>query len=50
DDMAMYLLEEARVATVAGSAFGSDDCVRLSYATSREVLSEAVRRIAEALA
>lgn len=49
DDMAMYLLEEARVATVAGSAFGSDDCVRLSYATSREVLSEAVRRIASAL-
>lgn len=49
DDMAMYLLEEAKVATVAGSAFGSNDCVRLSYATSREVLSEAVRRIAEAL-
>lgn len=49
NDMSMYLLEEAKVATVAGSAFGSDECVRLSYATSREVLSEAVRRIKEAL-
>lgn len=49
NDMAMYLLEEAKVATVAGEAFGSRDCVRLSYATSREVLSEAVRRISDAL-
>lgn len=50
NDMAMYLLEEARVATVAGEAFGNKECVRISYATSRELLSEAVRRIAEALA
>lgn len=49
NDMAMYLLEEAQVATVAGSAFGSPECLRISYATSREVLSEAVRRITEAL-
>lgn len=49
NDMAMYLLEEAQVATVAGSAFGSPECLRISYATNREVLSEAVRRITEAL-
>lgn len=49
-DMAFYLLNEANVATVMGSAFGDDDCIRLSYATSEEVLREAIRRIAEALA
>lgn len=49
NDMAMYLLEEARVAMVAGAAFGNDDCLRISYATSRETLREAVARIAEAL-
>ncbi len=48
-DMAMYLLEKARVATVAGEAFGDSSCIRLSYATSREVLQEAVRRMQEAL-
>lgn len=50
DDMAMYLLQEAKVATVAGSAFGDDHCIRLSYATDRETLAEAVKRIAAALA
>lgn len=49
-DMAFYLLNEANVATVMGSAFGDDDCIRLSYATSEEALREAIRRIAEALA
>ncbi len=48
-DMAMFLLEEAQVATVAGEAFGNKECVRISYATSRELLSEAVRRIHVAL-
>ncbi len=48
-DMAMYLLEQARVATVAGQAFGDTKCIRLSYATSRKVLQEAIRRIKEAL-
>lgn len=48
-DMAMYLLEEARVATVAGDAFGDSRCIRLSYATDQATLSEAVRRIAKAL-
>ena len=49
-DMAFYLLNEANVATVMGSAFGDDDCIRLSYATSEELLKEALRRIKEALA
>ena len=49
-DMAFYLLNEANVATVMGSAFGDDDCIRLSYATSEELLREALRRIKEALA
>ena len=49
-DMAFYLLNEANVATVMGSAFGDDDCIRLSYATSEDLLREAIRRIKEALA
>lgn len=49
-DMAFYLLNEANVATVMGSAFGDDSCIRLSYATSEELLIEAIRRIKEALA
>ena len=49
-DMAFYLLNEASVATVMGSAFGDDSCIRLSYATSEDLLREALRRIKEALA
>ncbi len=49
-DMAFYILNEANVATVMGSAFGDDTCIRLSYATSEELLREALRRIKEALA
>ena len=48
-DLAMYLLNEANVATVMGSAFGDDSCIRLSYATSEDLLREALRRIKEAL-
>jgi aspartate aminotransferase len=47
--LANYLLEEARVAVVPGSAFGGDDHVRISYATSMERLQEGVRRIGAAL-
>ena len=50
DDLCLYLLAEAHVGLVAGSSFGNDDCIRLSYAASEEVLSEAIRRIKEALA
>jgi aspartate aminotransferase len=50
NDLAMYLLYEANVALVPGSAFGDDNCIRFSYAASNEVLVEAVKRIKEALA
>ena len=48
-DLAMYLLEEAHVATVGGDAFGDPDCFRMSYATSDDNIREAMRRIKEAL-
>ena len=48
--MAEYLLQQARVAVVPGVAFGDDDHVRLSFATSREQLQEGLARISEALA
>ena len=48
-DFAMYLLEEAHVATVGGDAFGDPDCFRMSYATSDKNIKEAIRRIKEAL-
>ena len=48
-DFAMYLLEEARVATVTGEAFGSPNCIRISYAASEKEIREAIRRISEAL-
>ena len=48
-DFAMYLLEEAHVATVGGDAFGDPDCIRMSYATSDENIVEAIKRIKEAL-
>ena len=48
-DFALYLLEEAHVATVGGDAFGSPDCFRMSYATSDDNIREAMRRIREAL-
>ncbi len=48
-DFAMYLLEEANVATVTGQAFGNPGCIRISYAASEKEIREAVRRIQEAL-
>jgi aspartate aminotransferase len=45
DDLALYLLEKAQVATVGGDAFGAPDCLRISYATSDDLLVEAVKRI-----
>lgn len=45
DDFAKALLEEANVAVIPGSGFGADTTIRLSYATSLEILEEAVRRI-----
>ena len=49
-DFALYLLEKAHVATVAGDAFGDPDCFRMSYATSDENIKEAMRRIKDTLA
>ncbi len=48
-DLAMYLLHEAKVATVPGSAFGAEGYLRISYSTSMENLKEALKRIKEAL-
>jgi len=48
--LAYYLLKEARVAIVPGDAFGADDHIRLSYATSMANLEKGMDRIVEALA
>lgn len=48
-DVAMYLLDVAHVATVDGAAFCLPGYIRLSYATSDELIREAMRRIGEAL-
>ena len=49
-DISMYLLEEAHVALVPGAAFGDDNYIRFSYATSEANLKEALKRMKEALA
>lgn len=49
-DFIDYLLDEANVATVPGAAFGSDDHIRLSYATSLKNIEEGVKRIKNAIA
>ena len=47
DDFVQALLEEAMVAVVPGSGFGSPNNIRLSYATSLELLEKAVERMRE---
>jgi aspartate aminotransferase len=49
-DLTMYLLNKGLVALVTGDAFGDPNCIRLSYAASEEVLTEAIKRIRETLA
>lgn len=49
-DFCMYILNDAHVALVAGEAFGSPNCVRISYAASEQNLTEAVKRIKKSLA
>lgn len=49
-DLCLYLLAEAHVALVSGDAFGNDECIRFSYATTEAQISEAVRRVKQALA
>ena len=48
-DFALYLLEEAHVATVTGEAFGCPNNIRISYAASMSDIEEAVQRIKQAL-
>ena len=48
-DLSMYLLEKANVATVTGDAFGSPNCIRISYAASKKNIIEALKRIKKAL-
>ncbi len=50
NDLSMFLLYQAHVAMVAGNAFGDPNCIRLSYAISKEDLRKAVTRIKETLA
>ena len=49
NDFSAYILNEAFVAIVTGSAFGADNCFRLSYAASEAQLREAIKRIKEAV-
>jgi len=48
-ELALYLLEEAKVALVPGDAFGDDGHIRISYATSMEDIRKALERMKEAL-
>lgn len=49
DQLCTYILETAYVALVAGSAFGDEDCIRISYAASDQEIIESCKRIKEAL-
>ena len=49
EDMSMYLMHKAHVSTVNGAAFGSPNCIRMSFATSMDNLKEGVQRITAAL-
>jgi len=49
DDFAMYLLHKGHVSTVTGSAFGDDQCIRISFANSMENIEKGFRCISEAL-
>lgn len=49
NDFSLYLLEKANVATVTGDAFGTPNCIRISYAASEAQLREAIARIKEAV-
>jgi len=50
EDLSMYLLHEGNVTTVCGSAFGDDNCIRISFATNIENLKIAMERVCVALA
>ena len=48
-EMSMFLLEKAQVATVTGNAFGNPNCIRISYAASKDKIIEAIERIKKCL-
>ena len=48
-DLCMFLLNKGLVALVSGDAFGNPECLRISYATSEEVLKESINRIKNTL-
>lgn len=50
DELCMYLLHEAHVSTVTGSAFGDAGCIRISFANSLENIEKGLKRIQKALA
>lgn len=49
DDFSEIMLAEAHVGLVSGSAFGADQCIRISYAASEEDLTEAIKRLKNCL-
>ncbi len=48
-DLCMFILNKGLVATVPGEAFGDSNCIRISYATSEDLLSDAIKRITKVL-
>ena len=50
NDLCMFLLDEGLIALVSGDAFGNPECIRLSYAASEKVLTEAIKRMKNTLA
>ena len=50
DDLSMFLLNKGLIAMVSGDAFGNPECLRLSYATSEDILTEAIKRMKNTLA
>ena len=49
EDFCMYMLKEANVTLVSGSAFGEPNCLRLSYAASEEIIIESIDRMGKTL-
>lgn len=49
-DFSLFLLENAKVATVTGEAFGDPNCIRISYAASNDDITNAISQIKEVLA
>ncbi|HXS36258.1 MAG TPA: aminotransferase class I/II-fold pyridoxal phosphate-dependent enzyme, partial [Flavipsychrobacter sp.] len=49
EDLSMYLLHTGHITTVCGSAFGNDNCIRISFATSMDNLKKAMELMCDAL-